>query len=255
MKYIRTREDALDAAAEILDLPDRKQQLIQSTVRIMLCLDVEPRDFLCDCQALLIQGGLEALARRRRDALENTEEVVIVDPEEDRVFDAVGTALDALRFADVLRQVFPETRHERWQVARTLLSRERELRDLVAGAIRARGDKEAVADARRKVEAAFAAARPAWIDRAGALLAVCRDALRASGVTDTDVLRDEGTRLFEVVACDDARAEEMLAAINADPVRAYPIALRVREIVDAVRAVKLDESGGDAAAGGAKGVA
>src|SRR5688572_7422928 len=184
MKYIRTREDALDAAAEILDLPDRKDQLIQSTVRIMLCLDVEPRDFLCDCQALLIQGGLEALALRRRDALDAADEVVIVDPEEDRFFDAVGTALDALRLADVLRQVFPEMRHERWLVARALLSREAQLRDLVAAAIRARGDKEAVAAARQAVEASFAAERPSWIDRAGSLLALCRDALRASGISD-----------------------------------------------------------------------
>src|SRR5688572_24282918 len=200
MKYIRTREDALDAAAEILDLPDRKDQLIQSTVRIMLCLDVEPRDFLCDCQALLIKGGLEALALQRRDALDAADEIVIVDPEEDRFFDAVGTALDALRFADVLRKVFPEIRHERWQMARTLLCREREVRDLVAGAIRARGEKEAVALARQAVEAAFAAERPAWIDRAGSLLTLCRDALRSAGTTDPDVLRDEGSMVFELAA-------------------------------------------------------
>lgn len=254
MKYIRTREDALDAAAEILDLPDRKDQLIQSTVRIMLCLDVEPRDFLSDCQALLIQGGLDALAERRRSALETADEVVIVDPEEDRVFDAVGSALDALRFADVLRKVFPEMRHERWQVARALLSREKELRDLVAAAIRARGDKEAVALARSTVEAAFAAERPAWIDRAGSLLNVCRDTLRASGTTDTDVLRDEGTLLFELAATDDARAQEIFKAMEPDPARAYPLVLRLREVADALRALNLDEAGGGAQ-GGAKDVA
>jgi hypothetical protein len=254
MKYIRTRDDALDAAAEILDLPDRKDQLIQSTVRIMLCLDVEPRDFLCDCQALLIQGGLDALAERRREALVAADEVMIVDPEEDRLFDSVGKALDALRFSDVLRQVFPETRHERWQVARTLLGRERELRDLVATAIRARGNAGAIAAARQKVEAAFAAERPAWIDRAGGLLSLCRDALRSAGTSDADTLRDEGTLLFELAATDDARAVEIFKAMDVDPLRAYPLVLRLREIAEAVRALNLDEGGG-AESAGAKDVA
>jgi hypothetical protein len=243
MKYIRTRDDALDAAAEILDLPDRKDQLIQSTVRIMLCLDKEPRDFLCDCQALLIKGGLEALALERRDALDAGDDVVIVDPEEDRFFDAIGTAFDALRLADVLRQVFPEMRHERWLVARALLRRERELRDLVAVAIRARGNKEAVAVARQAVEASFAAERPAWIDRAGSLLSLCRDVLRAAGTTDPDALRDDGTLLFELAATDDTRAGEIFKAMDVDPLRAHPLVLHLRDVVEAVRAVDLDDAG------------
>jgi hypothetical protein len=253
VKYIRTREDALDAAAEILDLPDRADQLVQSTVRIMMCLDVEPRDFLCDCQALLIQGGLDALARRRRDALEAADELLVVlDPDEDRLLETLGSALDALRFADILRQVFPELRHERWQAARAVLRREAEIRDRVAAAIRARGDRDALGRAREAVDAALGEARPAWIDRAGALLASCRDALRSAGTEDPDVLRDEGTLLFELAAMDDGRAEAILAA---DPERARVLVLRLRELTEAVRSLALDEPGADGGASGSRHVA
>jgi hypothetical protein len=250
MKYIRTRDDALDAAAEILDLPDRADQLVQSTVRIMMCLDVEPRDFLCDCQALLIQGGLEALAARRRDALEAADELLVVlDPEEDRLLENLGRALDALRFADVIRQVFPDLRHERWQAGRAVLRRETEIRDLTAAAIRARGDREALERSRQAVEAALAEARPPWIDRAGSLLTACRDALRAAGTQDPDVLRDEGTLLFELAAIDDARAGALLAAAP-DAARAQ--VLRLRELADAVRSLALDEPRQDGGAAGSK---
>ena len=87
--YLRSREDALDAVAEILNLPERCDQLVQATVKIMLCLEVEPRLFLADCQALLVEGGLEALRRKRHDLLESLENcpLVVLDPVEDRLFD------------------------------------------------------------------------------------------------------------------------------------------------------------------------
>src|SRR5947207_799868 len=107
--YIRTTDEALENLAEILDLPERRDQIIQSTIRIMLCLEVEPRLFLADCQALLIEGGLENLRERRRLAVEAAEDVTIgvIDESEDQLFEAVASALDALRFAGAVRQVFP----------------------------------------------------------------------------------------------------------------------------------------------------
>src|SRR6185436_12659618 len=118
--YIRTREDAMETLAEILDLPERRDQIIQSTIRIMLCLEVEPRLFLADCQALLIEGGLETLRARRREAVEALEDlpIVVEDPAEDQMFEEIASALDALRFTQVVRQVFPAIRGERWQIAR-----------------------------------------------------------------------------------------------------------------------------------------
>src|SRR6185436_2748383 len=118
--YIRSREDALDHLAEILDLPERRDQIIQSTIRIMLCLEVEPRIFLADCQALLIEGGLETLRARRREAVEALEDlpIVVLDPVEDQLFEEIASALAALRFTQVVRQVFPAIRGKRWQIAR-----------------------------------------------------------------------------------------------------------------------------------------
>src|SRR5688500_88806 len=118
--YIRTKEDALENLAEILQIPERRDQIIQSTVRIMLCLEVEPRILLADCQALLIEGGLETLRSRRRDAVEAAEDlpVVVLDEVEDRLFEEVASALDALRFTEVVRQVFPGIRADRWQIGR-----------------------------------------------------------------------------------------------------------------------------------------
>src|SRR6185295_771792 len=116
--YIRTHQDALRNLAEILDLPERRDRIIQSTVRIMLCLEVEPRLFLADCQALLIEGGLETLRARRRDAVEAAEDlpIVVLDPAEDQLFEEIASALDALRFTDVVRQVFPALHADRWQI-------------------------------------------------------------------------------------------------------------------------------------------
>src|SRR3989442_996584 len=41
--YIRHQGDAVDALAQILEMPERRQQIVQCTIKIMLCLDVEPR--------------------------------------------------------------------------------------------------------------------------------------------------------------------------------------------------------------------
>ena len=178
--YIRSREDALENLAEILDLPDRRDQIIQSTIRIMLCLEVEPRLFLADCQALLIEGGLETLRARRREAVEAAEDlpIVVEDPEEDRLFEEVASTLDALRFTDAIRQVFPGIRAERWQIARAMLLYESGIREQVSAAVKCRGDAACIAAAREAVERLVAALRPAWSDRIGAIRTACLEALK-----------------------------------------------------------------------------
>src|SRR5437762_12087344 len=97
--YLRTLDEAIDAVAEILELPQQRDRIIQCTIRIMMCLDPEPREFLADSQALLIEGGLEALRQKRRElieALEDDATVAVLNPEEDGLFDSVGSALDPL---------------------------------------------------------------------------------------------------------------------------------------------------------------
>ncbi|RPH34805.1 MAG: hypothetical protein EHM91_18010, partial [Planctomycetota bacterium] len=67
---MRTLDEAIDAVAAILELPEQRDRIIQCTIRIMMCLNPEPREFLADSQALLIEGGLEALAQKRHDMIE-----------------------------------------------------------------------------------------------------------------------------------------------------------------------------------------
>ncbi len=242
--YIRTKDEAIEAVAEILDLPERRVQIIQSSVKIMLCLDAEPRAFMADCQALLIEGGLEALRRKRREDLESMENVpiVVLDPEEDRIFEAVGSALDALRLTDVVRQAFPEIRHERWLVARGLLGDEARMQAAIARAIKSHGNGAEVAQAQEELEGILQARRPAWGDRAGTLRSACFDVLKGAQLADADRLHEEAELLFELFAADDERASALLAAIDGNPQEAVDQVNKVYTLLQAVRSVQMASS-------------
>ena len=237
--YIRHQSDALHALAQILDLPERRQQIVQCTIKIMLCLDAEPRTLLSDCQALLIEDGLEALRRKRRDVLEHHETIpiLILDPEGDRLFEAAATSLDALRLAEVVRQVFPELRHERWVVARALLSHESEIRAQLAAAIKARGQVDVIRCARSSVESILAGSHPMWSDRAGSLRAACVDVLKGAQLADPDSLHQEADLLYELFALSDERAAALLVALDQDPEDAVRQVGRMYESLDAVRSL------------------
>ena len=232
--YIRTREDALYAVAAILDQPDRQSRIVQSTVGIMRCLDADPRRLMADCQALLIEDGLDALRRKRQEILDSLETLplIVLDAEGDRLFEAAATGLDALELTEVVRQVFPELRAERWVLARALLRGESTVREALAAAIRARGRHEERLRARRDIESALNSARPDWIDRAGTLRAACLSALR--GRADVEILHEEADLLFELVAVSDERAEPILA----DPRTAAESVARLHEALGAVRALR-----------------
>ena len=216
--YIRTREEALESLAEILDLPDRREQIIQSTVRIMLCLEVEPRLLLADCQALLLEGGLDALAARRRDLVEAAEDLPIgvLDPAEDHLFEEVAAALDALRFTEAVRQVFPGLRADRWQIARAILLHEPVIREQMTAAIRSHADPARRDEALRAVETMISDLRPAWGDRLGAIRGACLDALKD---LDADVRHEEAEVLFELFVTSDERAPRLLEAIDSASVQ------------------------------------
>jgi hypothetical protein len=237
--YIRHQGDALDALAQILALPERRQQIVQCTIKIMLCLDAEPRTLLTDCQALLIEDGLDALRRKRREVLENPEAipVVILDPEGDRLFEAAATALDALRLTQVVRQVFPDLRHERWIVARGLLAHESDIRAQLSAAIRARGQGDVLRCSRASVESILAGSHPAWHDRAGTLRAACVDVLKGAQLADPDSLHEEADLLFELFAISDERAAALLVALDQNPEDAVRQVARLYEALDAVRSL------------------
>jgi hypothetical protein len=242
--YIRHQGDALDALAQILDLPERRQQIVQCTIKIMLCLDAEPRVFLSDCQSLLIEGGLDALRRKRHESLhaQETVPILILDPEGDRLFEAAASAMDALRLTEVVRQIFPDIRHERWIIARGLLTQEVEIQAQLAAAIRGRGQKDVFRCARGSVDSILAAMHPAWADRAGTLRAACVDVLKGARLTDPDALHEEADLLFELFALSDERAQGLLDAIDARPDEAVHLVARLYEALDAVRSLEVSAS-------------
>lgn len=237
--YIRTQEEALSAIAEILDLPQRRDQLVQATVKIMLCMEAEPRSFMVDCQALLVEGGLEALQRKRRDLLESLEKApfVILDPEDDRLFEATACALDALRFAGVAAQVFPDiaSSRESWQTARAILAGEASFKEALTRAIRARNYADEFDPARLSVQAMIDAQRPDWIDRAGEIRSACLDALRRSSDIPTERLEEEAGTVFSVLAVSDERVRQILAVRENDPAAADE---RIRQAYGLIVAVR-----------------
>jgi hypothetical protein len=239
--YIRHQSDALDALAGILELPDRRQQIVQSTIKIMLCLDAEPRMFLVDCQALLLEGGLEALRRKRQESLhaQDAVPILILDPEGDRLFEAAACALDALRLTDVVRRVFPQMRHERWIIARALLTDECAIQAQLSAAIKSHGQPDVVRCALASVDSILASRHPAWGDRAGTIRAACVDVLKGARLTDPDCLHEEADLLFELFALSDERAEGLLAALDRDPEDAVAQVSHLYEALDAVRALAI----------------
>jgi len=240
--YIRTKDEALQYLAEILDLPERREQIMHSTICILLCLEVEPRLFMADCQALLIEGGLENLRARRRDAVESAEDlpVGVLDPVEDQLFEEIASALDAIRYSDVVRQVFPELRADRWQIARALSLYESGIREQITAAVKGRGEPARVRSAREAVEGMIAALRPAWSDRLGAIRTACLEALKGVPGIEADRLHQEAEELFELFAVSDRRASELLAAIDEGTARVGEQVAKCRELMAAARALQSD---------------
>jgi hypothetical protein len=68
--FIRGMQEARDALAEILALPERRQQIIGVMMKIMLCMTKDTRRFLADGMAGLIEGGLDYMRQKRREAIE-----------------------------------------------------------------------------------------------------------------------------------------------------------------------------------------
>jgi len=244
-EFLRSLDEAIDAVAAILELPTQRERLIQCTIRIMTCLHAEAREFLSDSQALLIEGGLEAMARKRREMIEALDEesaIVVLNPEEDGLFDAVGTALDALRLSEVAYRVFPELRRgcEPWLVARTLRSNELRFEEIVSQGIRRRGG-ESYRQAQQALERLIATARPPWSHRAQEIRDACRS-LFDSDPTLTQTPVSEAEALFSVIAVDDDRVMEMLSAIGQGPEAARDLARRAFEALTSLRALLRDRA-------------
>lgn len=248
--YIRNRQDALDVLGEILDLPGRTEQIIGLTVKIMLCLDADPRMFLADCQAALIEGGLEEMRRRRRDSMAELEAgdlILILDPEEDALFEEVASTRDALRIADIVREVFPEISRDypRWILARSVLRNEKTLQESIRSALRCRGESAdplerstALASAQEIVRSS----QPAWAPRSASIRQACLDVLRGAGLAPEKEIPDLAEFLFTVVAIRDERAVPFLEWVQKDPQSAVDFVGRLHDLRNALHSMEQSET-------------
>jgi hypothetical protein len=242
-EFLRTVEDAIDAVAAILELPSQRERLIQSTVKIMMCTHPEPREFLADSQALLIEGGLDALARRRQemiDALESETAVVVLN-EEDGLFDGIGSALDALRLSDVAFRVFPDLRRgvEPWRLARALRANELRFEELVSQGIRRRGGA-GYREAQQNLEKLIQSQKPTWEDRSGELRHVYHTYCHTPNVSETPV--SDAESIFAAVASDDELVTGMFEAIAQGPEVAGELARRTFEAMTSLRTILRDKA-------------
>lgn len=237
--YIRTQAEALEVLAGILDLPERRDRIVRTTVGIMKCLDPEARRFMADCLALLVQG-VEGLRRQRHEAAEAAQEylpLVIVNPEEDRKYETVASALDVRRLAGVILQIFPGllSPEETWRASRALWRDEEAVRERVAQAIRSRGRGPERRKALEGLQSLIRAYQPPWNDRAVELRSACRDILEAAGVPDPE---GESRILFEVLATADDWAEKVLRLMEEDPPGAILEVLQTHNLMEAVRSAQ-----------------
>jgi hypothetical protein len=216
--YIRTREEALGAMSAILEIPGRSQQIVQATVQVALCLDPEARAFMLDVQAALLTGGLEALQRRREEALSKLTETRIrrqapgIDVKKDTLLREVGTALDLLRMVEILTQVFPAVgaKHPAWEIARFIHENESFSRESIEAGLRSRGKPE-YATIEKQVLEKMDEKKPWWPEWAESIRQACihymKELVRRSeahpGANDPELL-------FSFIAMSEERARGTL---------------------------------------------
>lgn len=234
--YIRNREEALDALSDVLALPERREQIIRITVKVALCLDADARKFLADAQAGLIDGGLEAMRRKRQAMLEAVQEeggeaIVIIDSSRDQLLEVVGQSMDALRLSEIILQVFPEIAktHQKWEVARAVVGEEQSIQEAVIAAVKERsgGNTEVINKMQQHVVEKLQATKPSWHESAASLKAAVEEFTAEAGQGEVPV---DPELLFHVIATheDSARLVIDLLGSNKLEARAYVIEVRTR---------------------------
>lgn len=236
--YIRSKSEAMDAMGAILELPTRPAQIIQATVKVALCLDVEARAFMVDVQAALIEGGLEGLKKRREAALAHLTDTKIrrrapgIDVKKDALLEEIGAALDLLKMVKILVEVFPGTgaRHPQWELARFIHDHQGYVREAVEAGLRRRGRPEHAA-LEAKVIAKIEEKKPWWPEWADSIKQACVHYVHSlskegevhSGANDPETL-------FYVIAMSEERAREILRRMagTSSELKEYLSGLRTR---------------------------
>ena len=236
--FLRTRDEAMDALAEILQLPDRRRQIVESTVRIALCMTPEARRLMMDVQAAILAGGLDALRSQRQEAMAKLTDTTVrrkapgVDLRKDPLLEPIGQALDLLRMVDLLVGTFPalSPKHPKWELARFVHANQSYAREAMEAGMRRRGKPEHTA-LEAKVLAKVEEQKPWWPEWADSIRQACghygrllaKEAEAHPSANDPDVL-------FHVVTMDEERAREVLRRMagTSDELLAYFRELRAR---------------------------
>lgn len=238
MIYIRNKAEALDAVALALALPERCQQIVQVTIHLALCMDAEARYFLADCQAGIIEGGLDRMRERRRELLvahqqEEPETIVIVDSSENQLLEQVGAALDAMRLSEIVRQLFPTIRekHAAWEIARAFVAAEEEVRQVMIEAIRAHGSGNSAAyeKGRAGMQRHILEVSPPWLAVLPTLKQACDEVSR------------DAPHLLAVVAIDDMRAQLVIDLLAGSRAGALEYLQEIQRHIDTLHELEAEQ--------------
>ncbi|HLY11224.1 MAG TPA: hypothetical protein VKW04_18125 [Planctomycetota bacterium] len=236
--YIRSKSEAMDAMGAILDLPGRPTQIIQATVKLALCLDPEARAFMVDVQAALIEGGLDALRKRREAAMAHLTDTKIrrrapgIDVKKDALLAEIGEAIDLLKMVKILSDVFPAAavRHPQWELARFIHDHQPYVREAVEAGLRRRGKPEH-ATLETKVVARIEEEKPWWPEWAESIKQACAHyvhTLAKEGEVHPGA--NDPETLFYLIAMKEDRARDVLRhmAGTSQDVKDYLSGLRTR---------------------------
>lgn len=236
--YIRSKTEAMDAMGAILEIQGRSAQIIQATVKLAVCLDPEARDFMVLVQAALIEGGLDALRKRREAAMAHLSDTKIrrrapgIDVKKDALLDEIGSAIDLLKMVKLLSDVFPTTvvRHPRWELARFINENQAYVREAIEAGLRRRGKPEH-ATLEAKVIAKIEEKKPWWPEWADSIKQACGHYVHTlSKEGEVHPGANDPETLFYLIAMKEERARDVLRhmAGTSDELKNYLSGLRTR---------------------------
>jgi len=236
--YIRSKSEAMDAMGAILELPGRTAQIIQATVKLALCLDLEARIFMIDVQAALIEGGLEALRKRREAAIAHLTDTKIlrrapgIDVKKDALLAQIGAEIDLLKMVKLLSDVFPAAaiRHPQWELGRFIHEHQGFVREAIEAGLRRRGKPEHAA-LEAKLVAKIEEKKPWWPEWADSIKEACVHYVHTlSKEGEVHPGANDPETLFYLIAMKEERARDVLrhmAGTSAD-LKNYLSGLRTR---------------------------
>jgi hypothetical protein len=245
--YIRSKAEAMDAMGAILELQGRPARIIQATVKLAVCVDIEARAFMVDVQAALIEGGLDALRKRREAAMAHLTDTKIrrrapgIDVKKDVLLDEIGVEIDLLKMVKLLSDVFPATavRHPQWELGRFIHENQAYVREAIEAGLRRRGKPEH-ATLEAKVIGKIEEKKPWWPEWADAIKQSCVHYVHTmskesppagpGGTIDVHPGANDPETLFYLIAMKEDRARDVLRhmAGTAQELKEYLSSLRTR---------------------------